>query len=284
MFADPANGNAQVSATQVIQGNPALQPEIAKTDTAGIIVRPGFIPGLSASVDYYRTEISGAVTTLTGQQIINNCAAGQTQYCANVIRTGGTITRVNIQPFNANLESIEGIDYELAYTRPLSWIESGGRITLRVLASQTLERSITAFGVKQDLRGMLANGHPPKWRWFNTLTYDSPSVRTQIAMRHTSAGVLDNRYTECATGCPASTAARPTINSNRIEAATYFDLSQTFKIKTGGSDAEFYMVVENLFDQDPPVAPVASFLFPGATGNYHDTIGRRFRVGVRFEY
>jgi iron complex outermembrane receptor protein len=288
VFTDPANGNASVTTVQVIQGNPDLEPEIADTNTIGVILTPSFLPGLSASVDYYRTKINGAVTSLGGQQIINNCAAGQTGYCSAIIRAGGTatgtITRVNVFPFNANSEKISGIDYELAYTTPLSWLEDSGRLSLRVLASNTRERETVALGGTTNQLGMLASGHPPKWRWYNTLSYASDFMRTQIAMRHTSAGVLDNRYVECTTSCPNATAAAPTIDNNRIAAATYFDLSQTFKIRFGGHEAELYGVIENLFDKDPPVAAIASFLFPGATGNYHDTIGRRFRVGVRFDY
>jgi hypothetical protein len=86
--------------------------------------------------------------------------------------------------------------------------------------------------------------------------------------------VLDNRWK---TGVD--------IDNNRVAGVTYFDLSQTIKIKTrGGKDAEFYAVVENFFDRDPPVLALASFLAAGAGGVYHDLVGRRFRVGFRFQY
>ena len=74
------------------------------------------------------------------------------------------------------------------------------------------------------------------------------------------------------------------IDDNSVDGVTYFDLSHTFKIKTGAKDAELYAVVENLFDKDPPIVAVASFLSPGASGVYHDLVGRRFRIGFRFEY
>lgn len=283
VVADPENGNAQVSIVQVIQGNPNLQPEIARTDTVGLILQPDFLPGFSASVDYYRTRIGGAITNILAQQIVNNCSAGQTGFCDAVIRdAGGTITRVNVSGFNANSEKISGIDYELAYATDLGTLP--GRLTLRVLASNTLKRSITAMGGTTNLLGMIAAGHSPKWRWYNSLTYDSDAIRTQLSMRRIGAGVLDNRNIECTTGCPAATPANPTIDNNRIKGATYFDLSQTFKVKLGERDAQFYGIVENLFDKDPPVAAIGSFLFPGATANFHDTVGRRFRIGFRFEY
>jgi len=276
IVADPQRGNAQVSVLQVTQGNLGLKPEIASADTIGLVVRPSFIPGLSASVDYYRTSIKGAITSLIAQQIVNNCAAGQTGFCNAVIRNAaGTITQVNASGFNANSEKIEGIDYELSYVRDLSAISASlpGRITLRLLATNTLKRTITALGGTIDYLGMTPTGNPPKWRWSNSLTYEVGPSRTQIAMRGISSGVIDNRWT-----------SGVQINDNHVDGATYFDLSQSFKIDAGGHDAEFYGIVENLFDRDPAVAPNTGFLYPGTTAAYFDTIGRRFRIGFRFKY
>jgi outer membrane receptor protein involved in Fe transport len=275
---DHNNGNISYAVVQVLQGNPALKPEIANTDTIGLVLRPSFIRGLSLSADYYHTDISGAITSLLGQQIIDNCYAGQTGYCAAVLRdSAGLITRVNISGFNANREKVSGIDYELSYSTPLSAIAANlpGRISLRVLAANTRERTITALGGTTNYLGMvgaLGAGGPPKWRWLNTLTYDDSTMRTQLTMSRVGSGVLDNRFK---TGID--------IDNNYIAGVTYFDLSQTFKIKVGGRNAELYGVVENLFDRDPPVIG-SSFLSSGTGGVYHDLIGRRFRVGFRFEY
>lgn len=275
---DHNNGNISYSVVQVLQGNPALKPEIANTDTVGVVLRPSFVPGLSLSADYYHTEISGAITSLLGQQIIDNCYAGLAGYCAAVLRdSGGLITRVNISGFNANVEKVSGIDYELSYSTPLSALvrDVPGRISLRVLASNTRERTITALGGTTNYLGMvgqLGAGGPPKWRWLNSVTYDDATMRTQLTMRRVGEGVLDNRFR---TGID--------INDNRIAGVTYFDLSQTFKIKVGGKSAELFGVVENLFDRDPPVIG-SSFLSSGTGGVYHDLVGRRFRIGFRFEY
>ncbi|WP_411339832.1 TonB-dependent receptor [Sphingopyxis sp. J-6] len=287
---DPQNANAQYGVVQVLQGNPDLMPEIANTNTIGLVLQPSFVPGLSFSVDYYDTKIKGAITTLSGQQIVDNCAAGQAGFCPSVIRdSAGLITRVNVSGFNANVEKVRGIDYELSYSRALSdlGIDIPGRVNLRVLASNTRERTITALGGTIDYLGMvgtLGAGAPPKWRWLNSLSYDSDAMRTQLTMRRVGAGVLDNRNIECTSACPTSTAANPTIDNNKIKGVTYFDLSQTFKIRPGGKEAEFYVAVENLLDRDPPRVALASFLAPGASGVFHDLIGRRFRVGFRFEY
>jgi iron complex outermembrane recepter protein len=44
-------------------GNPALTEETARTWTAGVVLKPGFIPGLTMSFDWYNIRIKGAVNT-----------------------------------------------------------------------------------------------------------------------------------------------------------------------------------------------------------------------------
>lgn len=262
--------NTSVSVLQVTSGNLALVPEIASADTVGLVLQPRFIPGLSLSVDYYRTSIKGAITSLIAQQIVNNCQAGLADFCGAVVRNAaGVITQVNASGFNANSEKLEGIDYELAYAHELG----GGRMTLRLLATNTLKRTITTTNGTLNNLGMMTGGHPPKWRWFNTLTYEVGASRTQLAMRGVSDGVLDNAWK---TGVD--------IDNNKVKGASYFDLSQSFKIDALGADAELYGIVENLFDKDPSVAAYTGFLFPGTTAAYFDTIGRRFRIGFRVKY
>jgi len=72
------------------------------------------------------------------------------------------------------------------------------------------------------------------------------------------------------------------INTNRVDARFYADLTMSWKLPTGGStDFEFYASVKNLFDKDPPIAPSAV----GITNQVlFDQIGRAYRVGIRFKH
>lgn len=280
IVADPFRNNAQTTFTQVLSGNTNLTPEIANADTFGVILKPSFVPGLNFSVDYYRTKIKDAIISLGSQQVVNNCFAGETGTCAAIVRdAAGVITQINISGFNASSEKLSGIDYELSYVRDLGDVSSSlaGKLMLRALVTQTLKRSITANGVTTNYLGMTASqapgAYPAKWRWYGTVGYDIGASRTVLTMRGLGKGVYDNRWT-----------SGVQIDNNRVKGATYFDLSQTFKIEVGGHKAEFFGVIENLFDKDPPVAASTSFLYPGTNPTYFDTIGRRFRVGFRAEY
>ncbi|HEV7340926.1 MAG TPA: TonB-dependent receptor [Sphingopyxis sp.] len=72
------------------EGNLNLTPEIGKNLTFGAVFQPRFIPGLSLSVDYYRIKIDKAISSLTGQTLINRCYDDSVGidniYCAAISR------------------------------------------------------------------------------------------------------------------------------------------------------------------------------------------------------
>ena len=54
-------------------GNLNLKPEKANTWTVGAVVRPRFIPGFSATIDYYHIKVTGAITLPTPNDSIKAC-------------------------------------------------------------------------------------------------------------------------------------------------------------------------------------------------------------------
>ncbi len=49
---------------QVTGGNPALEPEKAKSYTAGVVLQPRFLPRFRFSADFYHVKIDGAIATV----------------------------------------------------------------------------------------------------------------------------------------------------------------------------------------------------------------------------
>jgi outer membrane receptor protein involved in Fe transport len=65
------------------------------------------------------------------------------------------------------------------------------------------------------------------------------------------------------------------VNTNRIDARFYLDLSASVKVN---DQFEIFGVVNNVLDKDPPLA----FSSQGGTNHvWFDTLGRYFKVGVR---
>ncbi|HZU50943.1 MAG TPA: TonB-dependent receptor, partial [Sphingomicrobium sp.] len=89
-------------------GNTALGPETSNTRAIGLVLEPGFMPGLSATIDAYDIRIRGAVEVVGAQAIMNTCiATGDPLFCNRIHRdSNGSLwqsLRGYIDDTNANI-------------------------------------------------------------------------------------------------------------------------------------------------------------------------------------
>ena len=107
-------------------GNPNLSPETARSWTVGGVLTPRQLPGLRLSVDWWSTDIDGAINALPVQTIINGCvdaASISNTLCPLVVRGnsvygGGTsdphaITVVHVSPLNIGVLRTEGSTFRV---------------------------------------------------------------------------------------------------------------------------------------------------------------------------
>ncbi len=66
------NPAAQINT--LVGGNTKLQPEIADTYTAGVVLQPKMVPNLVASVDVFYIKIRDTITSLSSNTVITDCA------------------------------------------------------------------------------------------------------------------------------------------------------------------------------------------------------------------
>ncbi len=292
---DPFSGNPNAQAETVTTGNIALTPEKADTTGIGVVLTPTFLPGLSASVDYYNIKIKNAIGTVGTQQTIDNCFAGNTVFCSGVERApvNGvvTIVRVYAQPFNFVSEIDRGIDFDVSYRMPLSDIAESmdGNLSVRFLATHYL-KNLVSNGINEPIdrvgqNNIVSNAGLPSWRWTGTVTMDFDPVSVTLIGRGVSSGVFDKAYIECTAGCPRSTVTHPTIDNNQVKGAFYLDTNVQYKLTFGDAEASLFFNVDNAFDKSPPIVPVnGGLLYAGkpTNPNLYDTLGRAYRAGVRF--
>jgi outer membrane receptor protein involved in Fe transport len=305
---DPFRGGESVTIVSADVGNPNLQPEKADTTGLGLVYSPSWLDGFTASVDYYRIHIKDAITILDGQRVLDRCFAGITALCASVTRgpappgqTVGPITFMAVQPQNVLTQKTDGVDFEFAYNTPLDNFVDGwnGDVSLRGLANYVFKLDtsdtdpvtnvtniIEGAGVIPDSGGIslspgLGTGH---FRWTTSFTYSVAAFSGTVTWRGTGAGVYNNRFVVCASGCPASTALAPTINENHIGAVHYIDLGANYKVME--DHVTLYLVVQNALNRDPPpiAAGIQNGFYQGFDSDNFDRIGRMFRIGARFAY
>jgi outer membrane receptor protein involved in Fe transport len=281
-ISDPALKQSY-SIQQFASGNTDLKPEEADTYAFGVVYRPGWLPGLSASVDYFDIKINDAIYTESAQQLIDQCQAGVASQCALITRNAANqITRVILQPLNISSEATRGADIEATYRRSLSdWNAAwAGDVTLRAYGTYVQTRSVTAFGLKTEYAGTNANADQnsqavPRWRWLLSQAYDRGPLNVTLTERYISKGVFNKAWRAA------------DIANNDIPSVTYVDLSASYRFKVRGADLQVFGAVQNLFDNDPPVAPIygpTGFLTSGTNGYLYDLIGRQYRAGLRLAF
>ncbi|WP_206362037.1 TonB-dependent receptor plug domain-containing protein [Sphingomonas montana] len=307
---DPWQGNAPVRYTQTVTGNLALEPEKADTWGFGAVFRPSFVPGFGLSIDYYDIKINGAIGTLGPQDIVDRCFTGNVDLCQRLqaITPGGTVPYgspgfgatgpgtgvteylIANSPYNFLSNRARGIDIEASYQFDLASIAASlpGKVNLRAIATHYLEAS-ESNGVQAptDVVGENAGGGPADWTYRITAGYAVDNFSMQLIGRGVSAGVYNNQWTECTSGCPASNTINRTIADNHIDGAFYLDTYFAYDLPVGRVKSQLFFRVANILNTDP--VPVGkgpsdtSNVDLGINQTMYDYLGRSFRAGLRFD-
>lgn len=300
-FTDPVTGNRSV----LQGGNAGLEAETSDSYTVGVIFQPSFLPGFSASVDYYNIEVESVIANISAQQIINNCYDApnfpNNQFCPLVAdrEPSGALpltNALNIAPINyANLTA-EGIDLDVGYSRTF---DNDDRLSLRVIATHVLDRTNFLDVDNPDLpnrvRGELGD---PEWAMNFNASYRRGPVTLSYSLRYVDAqfiGAAENYVpytTECsstgtvpqsnATCTPGELVTAPPSNPDFTAEVTYparafHDVRIDFEVE---ETYNFYFGVDNLTDKLPPFGLTGG----GAGSGIFNNTGRYFYAGVQAEF
>ncbi|MBH0113850.1 TonB-dependent receptor [Novosphingobium sp. YJ-S2-02] len=283
-FSDRLTGQQAVS-NQVTGGNPDLQPEVARTFTAGIVLQPSFIPGLHFSADYFRIKIDDAIATpYSAFQIVDLCYASDftSPTCDQIDRPLGptnpdpTNTPTAIYTLNQNVATLinSGIDFELTYRRPVG----SGTLNLRALATRQLTfqqrnapgEEMRKFVGTSDFNDVQFPLPLPKWRANVSAGWEGENVSFNVQERIIGGYDRSRQFVYV---------------DNEVKPVFYTDLNLTYTVRTAlDREFELFTTVNNLFDKQAPLLPVTRT--PGLTvptmRNTYDIIGRYITAGVRF--
>jgi iron complex outermembrane receptor protein len=262
-------------------GNTKLRPEIARNTTLGVVLaQPKWAPGFSASVDYFDIKVNDVISSLTTQQEVDLCVAGNQEICAAMDLVSAT-KYVTVQAFTLASMRNKGFDLEGVYRFDLG-MGLPGKITLRGLATYT-KSFVTNSGVVGTIPTEAAGvnlGNTPKWKGQFSQSWDTDTASFTVSQRWISDGVYSNEYIECQTNCPVSTLTRPTILNNQMKGAFYWDIGGSYKLN---KNLTLYFKVDNLTDVDPVAAPQTGTGY-GINPFLYDVLGRQYRVGARLAF
>lgn len=268
---DPVNNNQTYSNIFTWSGsNPDLKPEEADTLTAGVSYRPEWLSGFGASIDYYKIEIVDAIATISFQQIVDQCQAGNAALCSLIERDSNRIiTQIVGTGQNVDQINVSGVDFDLSYRTDFA----GGRLSLRGIATYLDNYEYIALGAKPIQQA--GAGSFPHWRGNLQATWSHGA--TTISLQERFVGVHDRVL-------PPTT-----IDQNRVAETFYTNLTVRHQLDLNGSAAspELYLTVANLFNQEPRVGATNSLGLGTASqfdGALYDLVGRTYTVGARLSF
>ena len=272
-------------------GNSQLTPESATTTTAGFtVVGSDWLEGLHASVDYYDIDLRNAISTLTGQLIVDRCRT-QGSYC-NLVTFGstGSVDQVRALFLNLNRLQTSGFDVELGYRLPLMRLvaKAPGTLDFNLLTTRLEHLKTTDItGLSIDRAGVSGNNVSgggaglPYWQMDGLLTYAAGPLSLSLETRWIGAGLFDS--TLIGPDRPGYNVNLPnSVNDNHVAGAVYFNLGARYRLmQIEDNTFEVFFGVQNLFNRDPPIAPSNQ----GSTNmTLFDTLGRTYRAGVRLNF
>ncbi len=297
-FTDPAapagantvGTNQNGSVNTVSGGNPNLKPEVSNNNTLGVVFTPSFIPGLTASVDYYHVKIGNAISSVGGNsqaayQLCLESANLSSPYCNLITRPLGYLnttaanfpTQITSLNQNVAMNSRGGFDTEVDYVSDLSsWTDMNGFVNIRMLWN------------RQEVAGTISVASLPGAQYSNAVnTFGTPRDRVNLSVGYAyegfSATVTEQFIAQ--QGWFASTNPPTTrfITNGPIPAYWLTSLAMTYDFKVEEQPVTGFLNINNLFNNNGPITGGFSgspgFLYP--TPTYADIIGRYFTVGVR---
>ncbi|HEX9806478.1 MAG TPA: TonB-dependent receptor [Alteraurantiacibacter sp.] len=293
-------------------GNPDVQPEEAKTWTAGAVINSPFgsemLSRLRLAVDYYNIKIDNAIGPLTLDTAQRFCfdptfnpaisndpaAAAAASFCQAIGRVAGdgALGNVQVTYLNNGRVRTEGIDVQFDWAFPLG----PGDFSINsifnyliTLKSAPLPESAGAAGQLVEYAGTLGpagsnavaeNGLNPgsfRWKLLTNFGYSIGPATIGLQWQHLPA---------------AKSIAYPSNPNTPFVGSEAYDL---FNLNASYSITDNVVIragVDNLFDKAPPLTeynasstglantiggfPINSFFF--------DLIGRRYYAGVNMKF
>ncbi|RPE75934.1 TonB-dependent receptor plug domain-containing protein [Vulcaniibacterium tengchongense] len=278
-----AQSNSQISVTT--GGNPELDPETARSFTAGLVFSPSFASGVSWSdrldleLTFYRHSIEGAVQAIDAQTQLDLCVATlDPRYCDGITRSSvGSINGFNNRLTNLGSIKTDGWDADVFWTLPET---SFGQFKLSWQNTfVTRYEAIGAAGQVQPRRvGVeVTDSAIPDWTSNATLDWRYNHWSASWTVRH-----ISELEEECGDAVAFPVCSDPSEGTNKLDATTYHDVQLGYRFDllkglqlTGG--------VNNLFDEDPPICLSCSL--NGYDASTYDIPGGRFfylRADLRF--
>lgn len=262
------HSDAETSVRTVLtSGSRELTPESSLTTTLGLVYTPGWIDGLTLSVDAWDINIADAIQAFDANNILNNCvdlASLDNEFCRLVSRDAdGQITGISVKQINiANFEAA-GTDFEAHY----QWQWGEGDMTLNLIGSHLRSKNYYETPDASEPLRQAGNLENPKWQGMLILGYQHGPWNISLQSRYVGSSQLDAAEIN-----PSYHRQIPSYLLHSMQVRHRFD-----------EQLEVYLGLNNLLDEAPP-RRADVFSGQGVAGSFYDTVGRFAYLGARYHF
>jgi iron complex outermembrane receptor protein len=297
--------------TALFAGNRDLKAEEGDTYTAGVVLRPRFLPGFDISVDYFDIKIANLISSLPNLTVVDCVLNGNAAACSRFHRdpTSGAIFGAAgyVDATNANTGYLRtsGVDVNANYRTKFSdWgMGEWGGLSFNLVGTYTNKYEVqpATGGGTFDCAGLYgpvcsaigtgaaspaSTGPIPKWRHKFRVTWTTPwPVTVSLDWRHVGSVKMDANQSNLFLADPLG---RRDVLDAKIKSFDYLDISGTWAVRDA---ITLRAGVNNVFDKDPPILDANNFPAAGppyGNGNTYpgtyDALGRTLFVGLTADF
>jgi outer membrane receptor protein involved in Fe transport len=286
----PAAGQINV----LVGGNPELGPEEADTITAGLVWSPTFIDRLTLTLDYYDIDITDAITEPSSGDIIDGCYSTELNpnrefnvFCQAIGRspTGGDLNADDADGVSlptSNLGKLRTTGWDMSATYGMDLPSNFGGLTFGANINYVTKWDFqaTPTSINRDCIGYYSvncGAGIPELKGNVRTTWSVSDFDVSLLYRYIDGMEVEPLAAESVGGF------LPAFSS--IGSYSYWDLTGAWQVL---DNVRLTLIVNNLFDRDPPV--VGNDIGTTATnsGNTfpqtYDVIGRYYTLGLNVKF
>ena len=291
-FADPKRSGVLEQTPIPIEvtsgGNPAIGPEESESLSFGVILTPGFVPGLRLSIDYTRIEKTDEIANPID---FTNFVDFEDSVPGTVTRapltpedealgyTGGAVVAIDVAALNVASSKVEAYDFQVNY----EWRTAQfGEFELYAVATRQSALGSRVLSNLPEIDRVGFSDGPLEWRGNVGLNWNVASWRLGWNTQYFDS------YKVYRSGADTTEIATFALNqgSASIPSQTYHDFFAQYEFAGSQQFRDSFLDgvdlrigIQNVFDESPPiVATVAPF---GGYSTYGDPRLRRYSILLR---
>lgn len=269
----PTDFDSQYDSASVegkFEGNPNLEGEDSTSYTAGFVYTPDYIENFSVTVDWWRIELEGVISSVSAQDILDRCVEAEggidNQYCSRITRDERhEITLIRNSLLNLSKQEAEGVDFEVGY----DFDALGGEFKTNLIGTYLVERKFyedeTDSSQYSEYAGTVGEA---EWQGNFSLTYVQDNWVAGLNTRYLDAVDI---YTDQERADNANPSNIMTYGSYVIS-----DVNLGYNFDNG---LGLTLGVENVFDRSLPFGSTGT----GTGSASYDNIGRFFWLRATFK-